>query len=567
MNKLDSITINEAMINIANNKYCLPIIQRGYVWEPKKIELLFDSIMRGYPIGTFLFWKLNDTILNNIQFYEFIKYGSESIQSADTKNKINSNINNDLIGILDGQQRLTSLYIGLNSKYIIQKRGKGINDMDIDKYLYLDLTSIHEPESDELLNVTKKVYDFKFLSLEEATKDKKWFKVSDITNNNITTTDIKTAYPDKKGIIEKNYTRLKRVLTKNHTLSVITLENENLNEVLEIFERTNTFGKSLKKTDLIFSSIVSYWEEAYEKMNKLLKTINSKPNLTNKFDINFIVLSSLVMIGESPKIKISSLKGTTIEKIRDEWPSIEKSILKSVEVVSKINMFSSSIKSTNALIPIGYFYYKNQHSLMNYSDNLRRYLQLCAIKGVFGVHADTALTDIIKAINNKSLKSWSIKELYDLTIDGKNALVVTEKEIDDLLDYEKGDKSLFTLSILYEKDIHINEYDYEQDHMHPESPFKKDVEKNFPNATEKKRKDLIILNNKVPNLQLLTKEENEDKSDIPLEDYLKKVKKVPYLPTCSYKVNKFEEFYEKRRELLKNRLMKKFHIKKKDKKS
>ena len=566
----DKITINEIIKKIAQNSYCLPIIQRGYVWEPKKIELLFDSIMRGYPIGTFLFWELNNKILKTIQFFEFIKYGSENSQTADIKNKINSNINNNLIGVLDGQQRLTSLYIGLCSYYIIKKGGskKENTENDIKKYLYLDMTSKNEPTEDELLNVKQKIYDFKFLSVEEAEKDKKWFKVSDVTGSKYKINPIKKAYPDKKDIIVENYDKLKRVITTEKVILGITLKNDNLGEVLEIFERTNSFGKSLKKTDLLFSSIVYKWTEGYDKMNDLLKKINDKPNLSGKFDINYIVQSSIVMIGESPKITISSLNQTNIKKIQEDWPNIENSIIKTADLVGrKLNMFSSTIKSINALIPINYFYHEKLigKSLERYKNNIRRYLQLATIKGIFGRHADTALVDMKNAIDNGNIKNWSLKELYNVTIDGKsNAFVVDEQDIDKLLDDTKGDKSLFTLSILYEGRIHINGEDFEQDHIHPQAPFKKDIAINFPNLSEKERKKLIEKNNKIPNLQLLTKDENESKSDTPLVEYLKnKNKNQKYLiPECSYDVKKFPKFYEKREELLKKILMKKFNVKK-----
>ncbi|WP_218994364.1 DUF262 domain-containing protein, partial [Campylobacter jejuni] len=52
------ITINEAMQRIKNNEYLLPAFQREYVWEPWQIEELFDSLIRGYPISSMLFWKV-----------------------------------------------------------------------------------------------------------------------------------------------------------------------------------------------------------------------------------------------------------------------------------------------------------------------------------------------------------------------------------------------------------------------------------------------------------------------------------------------------------------------------
>lgn len=553
----------EAITKVNADSFCLPVIQRGYIWEPKKIELLFDSIMRDYPIGTFLFWQLNEAVLNEINFYSFCKYGSENVQSADEKNRIASQLCDDLVGVLDGQQRLTSLYIGSCSKYIMRRGGN-----DTDKELYIDLTSKNELDKDELLNVNKKVYNFEFKTSVDVKKDIKWFKISNILRFDdkkckSIVSEIKKKYPEKKEIISNNYSLLCKKIKQEKIIHGMLIKNKNLSEVLEIFERTNSFGKSLKKTDLIFSSIAADWQDAHEEMNNLLKTINSKQNLSNKFDINYIVLSSIIMVGGSPQIKISSLNSKMIKKIKDDWHNISESIIKSADLVSKINMFSSSLRSVNAIIPLSYFNYKNKTGLAKYKDNIRRYLQICVINRIYGVHADTVLKNMIDAIDTKKINTWSLSELQKVLIDGEYAFKVTEEDIDKLLDYEKGDYTLFTLSILYEKIIHINNDSYEQDHMHPRTPFVDNLLINFPNKSDYEREKLKKLNDKLPNLQLLTKAENEQKSDTSLKDYINNTKKsnLHFVPKCSYDVKKFEKFYEERKKLIKKKLAKKFNVK------
>jgi uncharacterized protein with ParB-like and HNH nuclease domain len=55
-----------ATIKALNDQYFLPAIQREFVWEPEKIISLFDSIMRGYPISSFLFWQLKEESLGQV---------------------------------------------------------------------------------------------------------------------------------------------------------------------------------------------------------------------------------------------------------------------------------------------------------------------------------------------------------------------------------------------------------------------------------------------------------------------------------------------------------------------
>ena len=71
------ITIKKALNNISKRQYVLPSIQREFVWDTDQIEKLFDSLMRDYPISTFLFWKVEKNKINDFQFYEILKHYHE----------------------------------------------------------------------------------------------------------------------------------------------------------------------------------------------------------------------------------------------------------------------------------------------------------------------------------------------------------------------------------------------------------------------------------------------------------------------------------------------------------
>ncbi|RVY24994.1 DUF262 domain-containing protein [Helicobacter pylori] len=114
------------VVDELNVRYFLPDIQREYVWlknaDEKKIEQLFDSILRGYPIGSFLFWKLQrkdiatsneqDNNKLNFQLYQFIG-NYDARKPHNEKIHVEQIRRDDLSIVLDGQQRLISLYIGL----------------------------------------------------------------------------------------------------------------------------------------------------------------------------------------------------------------------------------------------------------------------------------------------------------------------------------------------------------------------------------------------------------------------------------------------------------------------
>ena len=66
-------TIRNVVNEINNRKYLLPAIQRELVWDAKQIERLFDSFMRDYTIGSFLFWNVSKEKSKEYQFYEFLR--------------------------------------------------------------------------------------------------------------------------------------------------------------------------------------------------------------------------------------------------------------------------------------------------------------------------------------------------------------------------------------------------------------------------------------------------------------------------------------------------------------
>jgi len=107
------------VVNRLNVQYFLPAIQREFVWKPEQVIRLFDSILRRYPISSFLFWELKPENRDKWEVYNLISNFSEVNAHNDLAN---TNCVQQLTLILDGQQRLTSLLIGLKGSFIIKKK-------------------------------------------------------------------------------------------------------------------------------------------------------------------------------------------------------------------------------------------------------------------------------------------------------------------------------------------------------------------------------------------------------------------------------------------------------------
>lgn len=169
------ITIGEAIIAIQRRDYLLPTIQREFVWTAEKTEDLFDSLLRGYPVGSFLFWKVSQENSQKYRFYEFMQsydaYDNMRLKPYDIA------VPKALTVVLDGQQRLTSFTIGLLGYRADRLKHKHANNPNSypQRRLYLNLAG-PLPESKGV----DRQYDFRFMSereVQEAEQGVYWFPV------------------------------------------------------------------------------------------------------------------------------------------------------------------------------------------------------------------------------------------------------------------------------------------------------------------------------------------------------------------------------------------------------
>lgn len=78
-------TIRDLITEKIGRNTFLPAIQREYVWSPYQVEKLFDSLMCGYPISSFLFWRIREENKKDWISYEFIRdFNAEAPHNSET---------------------------------------------------------------------------------------------------------------------------------------------------------------------------------------------------------------------------------------------------------------------------------------------------------------------------------------------------------------------------------------------------------------------------------------------------------------------------------------------------
>jgi len=565
------ITIEEAVRNVYQKKYLLPSIQREVVWDIEQIEKLFDSLLRDYPIGSFLFWYVDKKKTNRFQFYEFIRDYHERLNKHNAKANVSGE--DDIIGILDGQQRLTSLYLGLRGSYSYKEPWKRKNNEAayLKRYLYLNLLSPNTNEERDMY------YDFQFLTEEEAkAKDDKmfWFRVGDIL-------DIKTEAKVNEFLIKNklltgneealfaNETlfKLHTVVFKSSIINYFLEKDESLDKVLNIFIRVNSGGTPLSYSDLLLSIASAQWskKDAREEIHKFVDDINNIGNGFN-FDKDFVLKSCLVLsnIGEIA-FKVDNFNRENMKKIESEWENITEAIDITVRLASSFGYNRETLTSANALIPIAIYIMKKKmpHNFVesrHYHDDrqtIQRWLAISLLKRIFSGQPDNVLRPL-RQIISKNHSSFPLDTIITQFKGKPKSFGFNNDEVDNLFEYPYGSRYTFpALALLYPTFDFRNKFHV--DHIHPKSLF-----------TEKRLKKSGISDLQIPmfmenfnflaNLQLLEGTPNQEKNDTEFDKWVLSKYSKPqeqrdyfiknFIPDIDIELKNFKLFIKKRREIM-----------------
>lgn len=569
-NRYVDMSAVEALKLAKNHFLLLPDIQREYVWNMDDVEKLFESITDGYPIGSCIFWKTNKKTLNKTKpnIYYFIS----KFEKTRTKNEKASESfgeEGDYYIVLDGQQRVTSLNIALFGDYTCYKGGRGNKKSNpnnwIKKQLYYNL-DYHRIMDDENLDDEHPPKRFVFLTDDEA-EEGNYYKVKQLIEyDNIRSLIEDLIIKDYDTKSQDDLSRLYTRLNSSSTDGVIhyyMISEESYDKALDIFIRVNSTGQKLSKSDLLFSTLIDGWEDGKESVDKLLELVNSKGEGFN-YTRDFLMRLCLVLTDAPTKMVIDSFKSDAIEKIRNNWSKIEKAFEKMVDVLVSIGVSGAYLTSYNATMPIAYFLYRGG-TIKSEVDKkeAKKFISVSVAKRLFGVASDNALSNARREVRNNNCKKtkFSLKMFEKISLTGNKTFTVEEADIDYWLDNYKIGKNAFIILTLLYPNLKFNQKSFHQDHCHPYVSFQKNKLKKLGLGKEK-IEEWQIKRNLLPNLQFLEGRENESKNKTPLKEWIDKGNNIEYCPKrVNLELKNFDEFFEKRRALMKKELKKVFEIK------
>jgi hypothetical protein len=488
--------------------------------------------------------------------------------------------------VLDGQQRLTALLLGLRGRLTMRVKTNLPPDNPAaweDQHLYLDL--LRDP-SDEPDEKTGARYRFKFLSRDKATRHSTgqyWFRVGRILDcinedelyrlkraeSEAVATRLGELSPTQAAAVDRNLDLLYRRIWREPSLAYHLERLQDYDRVLEIFARANAGGTKLDKSDLLLSMVTAKWGHvnAREEIYRLVDRINK--GLAHRNDINkdFVLKCALVVCDRPVAYTVDNFTVSTMQLIAAKWPQIKQATETAFNLINSFGVDRTNLTSLNAVIPIIYYLMGHQNLKvggstpfdMRNAQAIRKWLALALMAQLFGGQSDATLQKTRNIIKTQSAHSADFP-LPALAAElGFAPERLTGVIVNRVMRLSYGQPlTFFALTLLYDETDWANRQ-HTQDHIFPRSFF------NEPNLkaagvrpTENGR--YYAAAESITNLQLLLSAENMAKSNQPFEEWIRTrdpgFKRRHLIPQDSslYTLQKFSSFTKAREQLIVDRL-------------
>ncbi len=567
-------TIKDTLEQIHRHDLVLPAIQREFVWQPEQICKLFDSLMQGYPFGTFLYWRVEPENSEDFKFFDFVRdYHQRDNPHCPPLPPL---VNQKVTAVLDGQQRLTALNVGLKGKMARKLPHRWWNNPDAfpDRWLYLDLLWQADPDDEEGLE-----YRFDFLTRQQADAqqdDVCWYPVSDILSmpnaGPAMTQWLNDRLPQEQVTrAHETLYELYQVVHNKHLVAYYEESGQELDRALQIFIRMNDGGTPLSHSDLLLSIAVAQWTEydARQEINSLVDELNG---IGTRFSFSKdLVLKAGLMLSDIRNIgfKVDNFNRSNMDTFESNWEDIKQALTLTVQLMSSFGFNGQNLTAPNAILPIAYYLYKRNlgesflthNSFVEDRANIREWLIRSLLKsGVW--RNDTLLTELRRVVRDNGIEAFPVVEINEAMARQGRELTFSDEEIEDLADMGYGNRLTFALLSLLFPFVDLRNQ-FHLDHVFPAARF---TERRLRNdgVPDDKIPGFIERRDALANLQLLQGAMNTEKSAKMPADWLSETfpdvsSRNAYaqdhlLGDVPESIVEFNTFYEARREQLKQRI-------------
>lgn len=571
------VTVSDVLSGIHHKRYLLPAIQREFVWTPDQIRRLMDSLMRGYPIGSFLLWEVESTTANAYTFYDFLTDYHERDNPYASKATVPAG--QGTTAVLDGQQRLTALNIAIYGTHAEKRKWAWWNSADAfpRKRLYLNLAE--NPDDEELGSR----FDLRFLTDPEAKPEPgepdKWFpvgKVLELQNSGpamhreITQRDL-LSNPDAFDRLYELY----EALRVRQPINYYVIKDQDPDRVLEIFVRVNSGGTALSSSDLLLSMATNQWQQldAREEVRSLVQELNTAGTRQFAFSKDLVLKTALMIAGTDLRFRVSNFTAANMARVETAWPDIETSLIRAATLLHQFGYSQRTLTADSVIIPIAYYLYRRSLT-DSYLDSSRDAPDRAAVRswvtrtlikrGVWGSGLDTLLTRIRDVLAANTSAGFPAAALESAMATVGKGLVFDETEVDELLKLKYGGQRTFPVLALLYPGLDFSKA-FHEDHVFPKSLFTRS-RLSTAGIPEGQIDRFIERVNLLPNLQLLEGVVNTEKlAKLPGEwlqtAFDNPARRDNYIETndldgLPLKLTAFDDYFDERSERMRSKLIK-----------
>ncbi|WP_218220435.1 DUF262 domain-containing protein [Nesterenkonia sp. Act20] len=577
MGHLPAKTIAATLRGIQTNDFVLPAIQREYVWKPSQVVRLFDSILRGYPIGSFLAWRIDPETSEKFKFYGFMKDYSQF------DNRHNPDLDlpqKQITAVLDGQQRLTSLNIGLRGSYAVREKYARHNSARGYPARRLYLNVLGEAPSNE----AGLRYDFRLLT-DEQIRDSDgdtshtWYPVTKIfnaTNPMDTMQDLAQLGLGNNGFAIQVLGDLFNAVHAKESLQMYEETDQDVERVLDIFIRVNSGGTTLSYSDLLLSIATAQWKErdARDAIHGLVDSLNNT-GAGFSFSQDVVLKAGLMLAGINDiAFKVKNFTTENMTVLDQEWDEIGDSLKLAAGLLSDFGLSDATLSAKSVIIPVAYYLHSRglgdgyRVAVAQKSDRamMRAWvLRSLIARGIWGSGLDTLLRDLRAVLHEHGQNGFPVTELERAMAARGKSLAVSDELVEDILDLSYGGARTFAvLAMLFDHVDTRNQFHV--DHVFPKALLNSKRLRSQGFSAEDieamgERRDLLA------NLQLLPGPENIEKSATapsewaahayPTPDAMDSYLSLNELTTLPHDAHAFVDFFEARQAALAERIRRK----------
>ena len=552
--------ISDIVIDIDEEKFVLPVIQRSLVWTEEKMELLYDTVLKGNSFGGIMVIDEDKGSKPLFSYRPFTKDGN-FIQSKEVEK-----LRQQQSFVIDGQQRLQSFYIGLKGS---------INDKELYFDLFSDYNSLFEFKFEkyekDLPKTSKEIEDRvitkcfwypakELLRMLKDTDDEEIVADEIISNNDI-------EEKNEKDHIGKNIKAFYKNIISSESLGISKVninkklpEIDNRQRIVELFRRLNDGGTKLSSFDLVASILKGFSWEMESFLREMLQD-NEDIGLSQENLIKLIFL-----LQDNYNKEMASIEASDAQFAIDNKDKIKATIIALKKFLKNARLYEYYKDENRSFIPLFFIAYHlfhkdiNNQQLENYFDNfetsnedfplIKQWIFHSLLNGVFRsrgagwIPYRTGIKKILETIKEYKNQKFPVKKLFEVYINHPitfNTDYLTNNNFDKLDDLD----SSFIYYLIYGKAIRTNDID----HIMPKS------------ILEKKKYDLWDINS-IKNFQLLDYGTNRgDKNAKSFFEWISNPKyvknkeeylKIHLIPTNEefWKEKNFKSFIEERRKLI-----------------